>query len=481
MAVNLHATHYRFGVDELAESTHGWHAAEDTNPAQGAIPNDTPFLLRFTVQETGGTAAANTDQQFQCSLNGGAFQNITTSSTVVKAVPSVAFTNGANCTKRLTGTGTFESSGAGCTEDGLSGGPANDIAASGNSETECGLQIVGTDVGPGDTITFRLTSPDFTITNDVVPTLTTELGTVAGDLAGTDTVDVASLSGGVLVEGDVATDEAVDVGAMAGDVVVAGDAAATEAADVFAAAGVVEDASASGDLAALDAADAAAATGAVLVAGALAATDAADVVAGAGDVFVAGAMAAVGAQDAAALAGDVVVAGALASTEAHDAAAAAGGVLVEGDLAAVGAPDVLSATSGAVTVGDLAAGETPDSLAAAGVLGQEQAPSTAVAAGLGRVGRVLTPSYPIVLPRPMRSGGSVAAVAIGAEGWGHTVDRRAGGAIVATGIHAYTRGAKCGRAGAVAAALVTATGHGVGDDIETFMTLYVERHVAKAA
>lgn len=172
MAVNLHTTHFRFGINELAESTHGWHAALDTNPAQGVIAVDTTFLLRFTVQETGGTAAGNTDQQFRCRLNGGAFQNITTTSSIVKAVTTAVFANGADLTKRLTGTGTFESSGDGGTHDGLSGGAQNDIAASGNSETECALQIVSTDVGNNDVIEFQLTSPDFTITNDVVPTIT---------------------------------------------------------------------------------------------------------------------------------------------------------------------------------------------------------------------------------------------------------------------------------------------------------------------
>jgi len=181
VAVNLHTTHYRFGVEELLEATHGWHAAEDANPAQGVIANDTTFLLRFNVQETGGTAAGNTDQQFQCRLNGGTWQNITTTSTIVKAVASVAFTNGQDATKRLSGTGTFESSGDGCTEDGLSGGAQNDIAASGCSETECALQIVGADVANNDTIEFRLTSPDFTVTNDVVPTLTVyELTEITG-------------------------------------------------------------------------------------------------------------------------------------------------------------------------------------------------------------------------------------------------------------------------------------------------------------
>jgi hypothetical protein len=169
MAVNLHTTHFRFGNDDGTESTHTFKANEDTNIS---LIKTGIFLLRFQVQETGNTAAANTDCQFQVSRNGGAFQDITTSSTICRAVAVNAFTNGANCTKRLTGTGTFETTGAGCTEDGSSGGTANDIAALGCSETECGLQLQSGDIANGDVLTFRLTSPDFTITNDVVPTIT---------------------------------------------------------------------------------------------------------------------------------------------------------------------------------------------------------------------------------------------------------------------------------------------------------------------
>lgn len=169
MAVDLRQTHFRFGIEELLENTHGWHAAEDVNPASGVLPLDAPFLLRFTEQEAGATAAANTDAVFQYSRNGGAWTDITTATTVVRAVASVAFTNGQACTQRLGGTGTFETSGAGCTEDGSSGGAANDIAASGNSETECGLQIISADVAAGDVLEFRFRSPDWTVTYTVTP------------------------------------------------------------------------------------------------------------------------------------------------------------------------------------------------------------------------------------------------------------------------------------------------------------------------
>lgn len=169
MAVNLITNHFRFGSDGGTESTHHFLAAEDTNIS---LRTEIPFLLRFNVQETGGSAAANVDNTFEYRKNSGSWTAVTTTSSNVKAVAVTAFADAANCTQRLSGSGTFETSGSGCTEDGVSGGNVNDIAASGCSETECGLQIVAADVSDGDTLEFRLTSPDFTITNNVTPTIT---------------------------------------------------------------------------------------------------------------------------------------------------------------------------------------------------------------------------------------------------------------------------------------------------------------------
>lgn len=171
MVVNLRQTHFRFGKDDGTESAHTWWQNVDVNHTQ-LITADWTFLLRFTEQETGNTAASNTDAQFQYNKNGAGWVDITTTSVVVKAVAVNAFTNGQACTKRLTGTGTFETTGAGCTEDGSSGGTANDIVALGNSETEAGLQVVAAQVANNDTIQFRFTSPDWTVSYDVTPTLT---------------------------------------------------------------------------------------------------------------------------------------------------------------------------------------------------------------------------------------------------------------------------------------------------------------------
>jgi hypothetical protein len=225
--VALTLSHYRFGVDELAESTHGWHAAEDTDPAEGVIAVDTTFLLRFTVQANAAAGLTNVDNNFEFRLNGGTWTQITTSSSVVKAVAATALTNGGNCTKRLSGTGTFETTGAGQTEDGISGGTANDIVASGNSETECGLQIVGADVAGGDLIEFRLTRDAQVLldTYSVVPSITIPLAdlvaTLAQTLAGssvsaTATVDVVASVAATLGGSSLAATAAVDVVASVG-------------------------------------------------------------------------------------------------------------------------------------------------------------------------------------------------------------------------------------------------------------------------
>lgn len=191
----LAQSHYRFGIASGTESTHGWHAAENTAPTAGALGLDTPFLVRFNVQASGGVAHSNIDLQLTCNRNGGAFQNVTTTSTIVRAVTTSVFAEAANTTKRLAGgTGTFESSSNGCSVDGLSGGNNNDIVANGCCETEFSVQIRSADVANGDVIQFRLTSPDAAITYTVTPSYTVVV--VAGinaDLAVTlDAVTLAA-------------------------------------------------------------------------------------------------------------------------------------------------------------------------------------------------------------------------------------------------------------------------------------------------
>lgn len=185
MAIALHQRHFRFGLDNGTEATHTWVANEDTAVT---LTVDTPFLLRFALWEEGGTAVPNLNSQFQCRRNGGAWQNVTTTSTICKAVAVAAFTNGQHCTRRLTQkpTGTFVTNNQGCTEDGNSGGNQNDVAANGYTETEAGLQLVGSGLATGDTIEFQLTvsyTGGSSVTRDVTPAVTANKPSVSPSLS----------------------------------------------------------------------------------------------------------------------------------------------------------------------------------------------------------------------------------------------------------------------------------------------------------
>jgi hypothetical protein len=171
MAVNLHLVHFRFGVADGTESTHTWYANEDV--AATTVPVDTNFLLRLGIQQTEATAAANLAQQFRYNHNGAGWVNITTSSTVVKAITPTTFADTATSTTRLTLTGSRDTTNANCTVDGSSGGNANDVPASGHSETVCGLYINSAQVEDGDIIQFDCTisGPTTTLTKDIDPYL----------------------------------------------------------------------------------------------------------------------------------------------------------------------------------------------------------------------------------------------------------------------------------------------------------------------
>jgi hypothetical protein len=172
MALTL--SHFRFGEASGTESTHPWLAAEDRGIM---LPPGRPILARATVQAD-ATGQANCVMQWQRRLlRAGAvvsdWADVTTTSSVVRTGATAVFANGANCTKRLSGTGTFEATAAGCTHDGSAGGAANDIAANGNSETLIGIQIIGADTAIGDDIELRITRGGVTLLNAyaVVPTI----------------------------------------------------------------------------------------------------------------------------------------------------------------------------------------------------------------------------------------------------------------------------------------------------------------------
>lgn len=187
----LTQSHFRFGINELAESTHGFLAAED-KPI--VLPPGRTALLRFCVQATGGVAESNVALQFQYQRNGGGWVDITTTSAVARTGSTTVFTNGQNCTKRLSGTGTFETTAAGCTHDGSSGGANMDIVANGNAETEMGFQIINADTTIGDLIEFRLVRVGGTLLTSYAVTPSLRVGIEALAIQSRDTSLHTSLS-----------------------------------------------------------------------------------------------------------------------------------------------------------------------------------------------------------------------------------------------------------------------------------------------
>lgn len=130
---------------------------------------DTNFRIRFTIQETAGAAIAQA-YQLMYSYDGAAYAVVNSSATHVRPSLSGNFADHDNATQVLgTGTGTFVDG------DGLESSEDTDsisIAASGNTELEFCLQILGSQVQHGKTINFRV----YVSNNNALDTYTVTAG-----------------------------------------------------------------------------------------------------------------------------------------------------------------------------------------------------------------------------------------------------------------------------------------------------------------
>jgi hypothetical protein len=195
----LNQNRYHFGSESGTESTYPVLAAANFPIMH---PPGRGLLCRVNAQASGGVAHANTAFQWRYRHTpkatgvAGAWTDITTSSAVARTGSTTVFTNGANCTQRLAGTGTFEASGAGCTHDGSSGGAANDIAANGCSETAIGIQIINADTAVGDLVELRVESGGTPLAGyDAVPTIRVAANILA--IQSRDTSEQVSVSAAV--------------------------------------------------------------------------------------------------------------------------------------------------------------------------------------------------------------------------------------------------------------------------------------------
>ena len=155
MATTL--THFRGRNDDGDETTATWKAAEDTNWTQQV---DTNFRVRFKVQND-TSAINNLDVLLQYSLNGGAFTAVSATSSVIRSSASPNLADQANLTVQLTaGTGTFIGATSFDEVNGICGGTALDLTATGNMENEFCVQLRSADVVHGDSIQIRTINSD---------------------------------------------------------------------------------------------------------------------------------------------------------------------------------------------------------------------------------------------------------------------------------------------------------------------------------
>jgi hypothetical protein len=165
----LAANSWRVRNDDGSESTATWKADQDTNPSP--IDVDTNFRVRFRGGDTGGATGTWTTPQLQYNKNSAGWNNVTGSSSVVRATATTQFTDNAATTEQLTG-GSGGSFVAGTCDEADGAVASISLGASGNSEVEFCVQLRSADLVDGDTVELRVLDNGAAMTeNNGHPTL----------------------------------------------------------------------------------------------------------------------------------------------------------------------------------------------------------------------------------------------------------------------------------------------------------------------
>ena len=148
--------HARFGNDDGTADPATWVDVEDANISAAL---DTNIRLRLVISDTaaGGITPAPGILQLQYSKNGGAYSNVTGSSSNVRSHTTTHFADADAVTRKLTQYGSNTFSSAGAWES--SGATSGFVALGGSSDTEIEFcfQLRSADVSNGDTFDFKLT------------------------------------------------------------------------------------------------------------------------------------------------------------------------------------------------------------------------------------------------------------------------------------------------------------------------------------
>jgi len=194
--------HFRFRNDDGSESSATWRGATDQD---AYLASDTVYRLRFLVKERYNEARYDSEGnnvQLQYRLNAGTWTNVTTSSSVVKAVASQLVDNG-DTTQQL-GSGSYVVNNNAQIEDGnWYLGTHDPWYGQSECEVEFSIQVIDADTSPGDTVEFMLAGGNARIVFEqtVVPSATVGvLWDLAGSIAAQATLagDLEVLTGEVV-------------------------------------------------------------------------------------------------------------------------------------------------------------------------------------------------------------------------------------------------------------------------------------------
>jgi len=166
-----------------------WAANQNTNWSQDV---DTTFRIRLEVEEQNNKSQVIAGT-IEYRLNGGSWVQVTTTSSVLKAVASSQFNDGDATTNVLTASAKTFTAGEG-TEDAI---PTNVGLQNTHLEHEYALQIVGADVANNNTIEVRLiginnyaVTPSITVIKSTVNNLTANNIVTGSPVLGSPTISV---------------------------------------------------------------------------------------------------------------------------------------------------------------------------------------------------------------------------------------------------------------------------------------------------
>lgn len=181
-------SHYQFQEEDGGQGAATLLGTEDTALSRNVASNS-DIQLRIQCLEVGSgniQGATNATWQLRRSINGGAFANVTTSSTGVRVNTSSQLVDGSTTTNRLTQpVGSSPQTGQ---QDDQDGAVVHTLPGNSHAEHVFGLTAVAADLNHGDVVTFELlyNGALFTTTQNGAYSVTPTLNIVKRkELAGT--------------------------------------------------------------------------------------------------------------------------------------------------------------------------------------------------------------------------------------------------------------------------------------------------------